>query len=106
MTQFKLSKTQLCRLPALSDHHDICSIFRTNHISPQRSIKFRDFREANTELLASNIKMNLSHVLLLARIQTKMLFIWHFFLKKNEQMFPNQTQNHNTKAMTFTMDYL
>ena len=42
--------------PALSDHYAICVIFRNNHDSPPKSIRFRDFSEANAELFALNME--------------------------------------------------
>ena len=40
----------------LSDHYAVSVIFRINHDSPPKSIRFRDFSEANAELFALNME--------------------------------------------------
>ena len=41
--------------PALSDHYDICVIFKMKHDSPPKTILFRDFSDVNRERFAENI---------------------------------------------------
>ena len=35
--------------PALSDHQAMCVVFRVEHDSPPKSIRFREYTEANVE---------------------------------------------------------